>query len=762
MLRTPTDEQVEIINQNEGSSVVLASAGSGKTYVVVERYLRLVREFQVRPSQILTITFTNKAAAEMKRRIVDRLFENQLFDQAQEAETGPIHTIHSFYEKLLRENSVEAGIDPKFELATGGESDRLKRDAVRHVINSSEDDDNELIALFVKSTVGKAEYGQFGAYEKLEKETIQILNHFRSSGHEPSFFENLYASGSEYLRQTHEALIAKLPDYMKVAIAEQPGGSWRDIAYQEAGKTRGEKSKFAWLKESQDDELLAAKLTCGLAQIALRAWTRYETLLSQERKIDFDGLESRAVRLIEVSPQVRNRISRQFLHVIVDESQDLNRNQFRLFDAIASKSKMLVGDGKQSIYGFRNADVSTFNDRARHGYLKLSKNFRSSETIINMVDVVFSQAFGAEHYFTSNRYDVFDSQMNFDGVERLHLSSKTNWGELADFVALQRDQNVKLNSICILIRRHKEAEAIGAALKRRGIGVRMNAGQSQFFARSEVRDLVNSLLAVSSKSDHFAWLATLRSPIVGLTLDGIVLLTKPEAELELGPEDKGKIDRFSSWFLELRTQVDHVPASEVLSKIINRSDLFMNLLSLTEGRRRIENVRKLLLLAMDSPELSAREFAEQIRNIEKLRHDEGDAATTDESEDLVTLMTIHKAKGLEWDTVILADGMDHKPPPTFSPTFDADSGWIGYWQKGRSTFAAEYLKTLKSIKERDELKRLQYVAMTRAKQRLIITTWGDSSAGLVGVVRSTVGTSTFDQLKTWRGPTDNQSEPGIN
>lgn len=753
MARTATDEQIEIINQEDGFSVVLASAGSGKTFVVVERYLRLVREFGVRPSQILTITFTKKAAAEMKRRIVDRLFENMLFEQAQEAETGPIQTIHSFYERLLRENSVEAGIDPKFDLATGAESDRLKRDAVRYVINSSEDDDSELIALFVKSSVGKSEYGRNGAYEKLEKETIDILNYMRSSGHEPTFFEELYASGTTFLQVTHKSLISRLPEYMRNAIAEQPSHNWRDIAWQEAGKIRGDKSKFPWLKDSQEDELGAANLTCGLAQIALRAWTRYETLLSQSRKIDFDGLESRAVRLIESSDQVRNRVSKQFLHVIVDESQDLNRNQFRLFDAIGSKSKMLVGDGKQSIYAFRNADVETFNQRARGGYLKLSKNFRSSDSIINMVDVVFSQAFGVEKYFTSNRYDVFENQLSFDGVERVHLSSKGNWNELAEFIADERTNNIERSSTSILVRIHKVAEAIESGLKNAGIDVRMNAGQSKFFARSEVRDLVNSLLSVSSENDYFAWLATLRSPIVGLSLDGIVLLAKPEAALALSEEDQEKLDRFSSWFLELRTQVDHVPASEVLSKIINKSDLFANLLSLTEGRRRIENVRKLLLLAMDAPELSAREFAEQIRNIERLRHDEGDAATTDDSEDLVTLVNIHKAKGLEWDTVILADGMDHKQFRVNSPIFDAETGWIGYWQNKSSTYAAEYLKKVQSQIDRDELLRLQYVAMTRAKKRLVLVTWGDSSAGLVGVIRNALGPSTFDSLKTWRRQT---------
>lgn len=750
MSRQPTDEQVEIINQNEGSSVVLASAGSGKTFVVVERYLRLVREFDVRPSQILTITFTNKAAAEMKRRIVDRLFENGFFEQAQEAETGPIQTIHSFYEKLLRENSVEAGIDPKFELVSGGESDRLKRDAVRHVINSAEDDDNELIALFVKATVGKSEYGQIGAYEKLESETIRILNQLRSSGHEPSFFEDLYASGEHFLKVTHQALIARLPEYMRIAIQQDPQNFWRNVAYQEAGKIKGEKSKFPWLRDSQEDELYAAKLTCGLAQLALRAWTGYESLLNQARMIDFDGLESRAVRLIESSPQVKNRISNQFLHVIVDESQDLNPNQFRLFDAISSQSKMLVGDGKQSIYAFRNADVALFNKRAKDGFLKLSKNFRSSESIVSMVDVVFSQAFGLEQYFTSSRYDVFENQLTFDGTERMILSSRSNWHDLAQFIEEQKANRVNLNSICILIRRHKEAEAIESALKRRGIGVRMNAGQSQFFARSEVRDLVNSLLAVSSKSDNFAWLATLRSPIVGLSLDAIVLLAKPQEDQPLSPDDRQKLERFQSWFLDLRHQVDHVPASEILSKIINKSDLYINLLGLSEGRRRIENVRKLLLLAMDSPELSAREFAEQIRNIERLRHDEGDAATSDESDELVTLMTIHKAKGLEWNTVIIADGMDHKAPPTFSPIFDAETGWIGYWQKGKSTYAAEFLKQQKSAKEKEELKRLQYVAMTRAKQQLILTSWGDSGTGLVGMVKTALGANTFDSLKTWR------------
>ncbi len=749
MERKPTEEQLQIIAQDTGSSVVVASAGSGKTYVVVERYLRLLREHGVRPSQILTITFTNKAAAEMKRRIVDRLITSEMYEQAQEAETGPIQTIHSFYEKILRENSVEAGIDPKFELASGGESDRMKRDAVRHVINTVEEDSNGLISLFIKTTVGKAEYGQVGAYDKLESETIRVLNNFRSSGHEPNFFDNLYESAEKFLSVTHQRLVGHLPEYMRNAIADSPNVPWRDTAYAEAGKIKGEKSKYPWLKDRQEDELLAANLTCGLAQLALRAWVAYERLLAESRAIDFDGLESRAVRLVESSKSVCQRLSRQYVHVIVDESQDLNPNQFRLFDAIEAQSKMLVGDGKQSIYAFRNADVTNFNRRAQQGYLKLSKNFRSNQTIIDMVDVVFSQAFGRDYFFSSVEVD-FDAKRTFANVERLHLSSKANWHELATYVRSMQLQGKSLNSICILIRRHRDAEAIQAALRRQDIGVRMNAGQSSFFARSEVRDLVNALLAATAKSNEFALLATLRSPIVGLTLDSIVLLAKSWDRSLLPVEEILKLEKFEEWFNPLRALVDHVPASEILSRIINQSDLFLNFLSLSEGRRRIENVRKLLLLSMNSPELSARQFAERIRTIERLRHDEGDAATTDESEELVTLMTIHKAKGLEWDTVIIADGMDHKSPPVSSPVFDAESGWLGYWQKGKSTYAAEYIKHLKQTKEKEELKRLQYVAMTRAKNHLVLTTWGDSSVGLIGLVKNSIGNDSFESLTTWK------------
>ena len=113
MVRTPTEEQRLVIESPAKQFMVTASAGAGKTFVLVERYLWMIEQLGFEPHEILTITFTRKAAAEMKERIVGRLRSMGQFDRAQIAETGPIQTIHSFCERLLRENSLAAGIDPK-------------------------------------------------------------------------------------------------------------------------------------------------------------------------------------------------------------------------------------------------------------------------------------------------------------------------------------------------------------------------------------------------------------------------------------------------------------------------------------------------------------------------------------------------------------------------------------------------------------------------------------------------------------------------
>lgn len=121
-IRIPTKEQQAVIDAPESAFTVIAAAGAGKTFVLVERYLRHVEDEGLGADQILTITFTKKAAAEMKSRIVGRLRTKGLFDQAQVAETGPIQTIHSFCERLLRENALEAGLDPQFEIMSEEQS----------------------------------------------------------------------------------------------------------------------------------------------------------------------------------------------------------------------------------------------------------------------------------------------------------------------------------------------------------------------------------------------------------------------------------------------------------------------------------------------------------------------------------------------------------------------------------------------------------------------------------------------------------------
>lgn len=750
MKHTPTEQQKAIILHSQGEAVVTASAGSGKTWVVVERYLRLIEEHGCRPSQILTITFTKKAAAQMKRRIVDRLNEAGLSRFAQEAETGPIQTIHSFYERILRENCVEAGIDPQFEIASGSQTEITLQTAIRQALHEWQDDEDELAQFFVRQTVGLYSRNAGGAYEQIHADVRRVLDHLRASAREPSYFEELYETPEHFLTQAHQILVQSLPESVQADIQDRTQSRWRDTA-RDSLKTLRLQSQYPWLRPDIDSEIPGATLACGVVHLALRAWRTFEQEMVKQNQIDFAGLEARAVRLLESSSIVKRRISMQYRHVMVDESQDLNPSQYRLVDAIESESKLFVGDGKQSIYAFRNADVRSFNLRARSGALSLSRNHRSDLGILRFVDNVFSGVFGNGYEPSLPPEAGLDLEdQGFDGVERWHLSDANAWDDLALQVQSLHREGTPLRDICILVQKNYLASEIEAALHRKGIGTRMSAGVSKFYARAEVRDVVNLLQTLSDPSDEFAYLATLRSPIVGLSLNSIVLLSDEEASKHIRPDDLAAKLKFDNWLDEFRPKVDHLPAWEVLSALYNQTPFIENLALQPDGRKHIENVRKLLAISIDSYEMSSREFAEHIRNIEKLSQDEGDAPIDDETEDLVTITTIHRAKGLEWPTVIIADAMAHSQGRTISPQFENSLGWVAYWQGQNSTYANHYVIELAKKKYLEELKRLQYVAATRAKNQLVLVTWRDAGAGMLKEVRTGIGNDRFNAMKTVR------------
>jgi ATP-dependent helicase/nuclease subunit A len=744
-----SQNQIDIIESDERLLSVIASAGSGKTTVLSQRYLRLIRDNLASPSEILTITFTKKAAAEMKRRIVESLREEKRFSDAQEAETGPIQTIHGFCERILRENAIAVSIDPKFEISSEATTSLLKQDCIRKTIASVEIDSYEEEYLLVVG--GKAEFRKM-SYSLVESQISKIMNNFRQSGWSNTDLWMIYEDEDNLKKRSENLLISSFP-FSIVDI-----DNWRESARYEL-KLQKKLSKFEWTKDtiSELNETMAYRYTCGLARIALASWSRYERELKDQNLVDFDLLESLTVNMLHNSSDIRERVSKQYRYMLIDESQDVNPVQYSLIETIMSQSKMFVGDNKQSIFGFRNANgVQT--ETADDVVLKyLPQNYRSTEDIQRFIDQSIGYKFGEGYspMIKDSDLDAVHNQASFDDVEICKLSSKANWRELAIYLQQLNYSGIRYSDIGILVKRNADAIPLENALTSVGIGVKLVSGNTRYYARLEIRDLANTLDALVDSTNIFSLLAVLRSPLVNLSLDSIIQISQLQGDVFeslksiqlINTDDQAKLGRFIDWFYDLSLISDRLPAWEVLSVILSKSDLLVNLARRYNGHKRIQNTRKLLLLASSNPDCRTDQFADLMRKTDKLKVNESEALYVEDDEDLVTISTVHKSKGLEWPVVIIADGHEYKSSVDRSPLFDVDSGLIGLsLGKGIETYLYKYLSQLSKDRNSEELNRLEYVAITRAKKKLILVSYHGGSGGLFGVIKQGLGANLYSAI----------------
>ncbi|MFI5387161.1 MAG: UvrD-helicase domain-containing protein, partial [Fimbriimonadales bacterium] len=484
----PTPEQIEVIGAIERSMVVTAAAGAGKTAVLVQRYLRHVEE-GLEPDQILTITFTKKAAAEMKRRIVGELRKKGRTREAQIAETGPIQTIHSFCERLLRENALEAGLDPRFEVAAEGAAGEMLDRAVRDTLSAPMDDRVEAEKL-IAYLAGQRSYGHGQSpYAKLEDAVRDVLGRLRGSGLELDEVEKAYVD-----RQSLQALLEiKMTESLPLPVAEHlrkhRSGLLAErlqLAYKEWGERPPR-----WISAKPDDAADQETLeqTAGLFQICAAAWLGIEREIEREQKLDFTALETRALRLLLRSEATRRRVQRQYRVVMVDEAQDVNPIQHRLLAAMEIEFEMLVGDAQQSIYGFRLADPTLFQSRIGQDARRLSLNLRSQPGILRFVDLVFGRLWGEGYVPMTPPVSPLDLNVielpMYSGVELWRQQDKST-ADTALLVREMRDvHGLSLSDIAILVRDSRFALEMQNSLRSIGVPCRITGGTEQFYARLE-------------------------------------------------------------------------------------------------------------------------------------------------------------------------------------------------------------------------------------------------------------------------------------
>lgn len=730
--QTLSSEQEAVVCATDRRFTVVASAGAGKTFVLVERYLRHVVTDGIKPDEILTITFTKKAAAEMKRRIVTRLRNQGLNHEAQVAETGPIQTIHSFCERLLRENSLEAGLDPSFDIMTESQSTRLVSACVREALASSLDEEPQAEGLITFLAGKRPGFGENKSpYGILETAVESALRELRGSGYRREEIAPWYRTPRALREKWEEVLLRNVSDDTREAYQNLSGGSMHE-RLQAAAKSAGERAPL-WLKSKPDLEAEeeAVLQTCGLVQLACAAWWRLDREMNAEQSLDFTALEERAVRLLERSTVTCERLQRQIKVVMVDEAQDLNPMQYRLLHRLGAQREMLVGDAQQSIYGFRQADVEHFDRRQKQEkVLPLSRNYRSDAGVLEFVDFVFGGLWATTYKPMSETGAPMDldapTGRQFSGIE-IWKQAANDSDATATYIRELIEEGVSKRDIAVLVRDGGGAQAMETGLKGVGIPCRVAGGTERFYTRLEVRDLSNALRAVADPYDDFSLLAALRSPLVGLSLDTIILLGREPAVVERldtfeSPveDDTAKLDAFIEWYKPLRAIADRLSAWEVLSEIFAKSNLLPALARREQPDQLLANVRKLLSLATQEPELGPLEYAERIREIQDLRHKEGDAPADEENADLVTIMTIHKAKGLEYPVVILPQ--TDKRLTGNARELVAEPRWgmlATKFGKGQCLMHKFLTERKKQRDEAEEL-RVLYVALTRAKTRLCI------------------------------------------
>ncbi|HRJ26016.1 MAG TPA: UvrD-helicase domain-containing protein [Fimbriimonadaceae bacterium] len=744
-------EQQAAVDCSSPHLTLIASAGSGKTTVLVEKYLRAVIDENISPDQILAITFTKKAAAEMKTRIVRKLRDAGRDSDAQTAETGPIQTIHSFCDRLLRENALEAGLDPEFRLITEREFDDLFERLLTDSIAKFAEYDPDVQDLMMER-IHEFDYQSPQAmHAKLFRDVRSVLENFRSAGWTPERMLEHYHSPGATLHTWFQSLLQEQPEEIQADF----GNYGKADAVLRLEQKRIARSlppaimaNRIW-EESQETQ--NAQRTSALAKIVADVWQNLNSTFHENQWVDFNALESLAVHLLENNSRVKEKLSHQIQLLMVDESQDVNPVQYRLLDQLPVQRTLFIGDPQQSIYRFRHADRSLFAQRAadpERTRLPLSRNFRSEQPILHFIDEAFQQLWAGDYQPMAAPAGPMDFDAEptapTDFVEIWKLGPRGRLKpdqQVAAWVAELIQEGVGPHEIAVLANVHLRNQAVAGALQALNIKTRMIGATEKFYARMEIRDLANALLALTQPADNPAFLPFLLSPFVGLSLDAVVLLSQEEDpwaalsafEPEL-PSDREALDSFFRWFPTLHAYADRIPAWELMGELFALTDYWAKALTYPHGPQAVANLRKLQLLAVEEPTMTSAEFADRLRRVRELRHRESEAPIIDESSPAVTLMTAHNSKGLEFPVVVVY--LDERRATKARATADNEL----QLDAKRGLFVAPYrdvpcsyrtwLAKRNASEGVQEEQRLLYVALTRAQQRLCVIVPAQSSGAL--------------------------------
>ena len=542
-MRTPNDQQAAAIAAR-GQVFVSAGAGTGKTTVLVERFVEAVCERGLDVESMLVITYTERAAGELRGRIRSRLHELGRHDLARSLDGAWISTIHGFCLRLLKAHPFAAGLDPRFRVLDDSQGRVIRGEAFEAALNEfcAGDDPARLRLL--------ATYGAAG----LRRMLTTVYETLRSAGRElalelgerPGLDARLaeLAEASRCLADDAGATdAARAAAAQALVLTEAPqlperlldlsglrARGERAATYEEARKA----VEQAALDELalRDRELLQ-ELLLGFAEA-------YAAAKDRESALDFEDLQLRARDLLRENETLREREQLRFRSIMVDEFQDTNRLQCELVDLLTGPDteRFFVGDEFQSIYGFRHADVQVFRERRAQAdtLLPLTRNYRSRPEVLSVVNHLFGAEFGEEfqplaasgefpdpvfgtpvELLVTDKTAYADSGVHWRRAEARHVARRVK--ELVDSGAASAGE------IVLLFAAGTDAEWYEEELREAGLATYRATGRG-YFGQQQVVDLLSYLRLLQNRYDDEALVSVLASPFVGVSNDALLLIRR--------------------------------------------------------------------------------------------------------------------------------------------------------------------------------------------------------------------------------------------
>ena len=843
----PTLEQRQAIETQDRSLIIQAGAGTGKTWVLVRRFMHLL---ETNPDwsleSILAITFTEKAAREMRGRIrtaVEEKVKQYPQDSTWQARRRGLNrlrvsTIHSLCARILRENAIAASIDPRFAVLDEQEADLRKEEAIRETIRQLDADDHPALELLASLQV--RELSDIMADFLSKRGTLTRL--FEDLNNPEELLER-WQKGLEKMQRSLWEQCQREDSNLSDALIRLPGVTMLDTGdkladsvmlgqegcqhlknddlikasevWDEIDLRGGKQANWGGkeeLKALKDDlksvrtaarelEKQGALQTVGAddetAAQHLQLWSAlweqlnrvYGQIKEEIQSLDFDDLELFTAQLLaqKPCPPRLQTFLKGVCHLMVDEFQDTNIIQQQIVYHIAppkSTRLFVVGDAKQSIYRFRQAQVSIFEDTAKdiqektgHRPIELSTSFRTQESLMMALNDLFNvilQPLGQEwnsyeappgplqahrpphptlptpiEMLLLPKEDAHEESVNAEEGriwEARWLAQRLLRLKEEEFQVWDKEQNkyrpFEFGDAAILFRATTNFPLYETAFKAAGLPYLTVSGRG-YYNRAEVRDTIALLRVLHNPDDDLSLASVLRSPLFNFSDETLYCLRWHTSTGEISIESVSY--RQALAHPPQTNQPDEVAfAKEVfdeLWELVGRVDVWTLLrtaldltgyeaiLALNDGEtgRQWANVKKFLGLARDYGGASLSDFLRRLQDLQTREAREGEALGSEPESGAVQLMSIHAAKGLEFPVVVVAD-LGRRKQSGFSSPYLLHDPAFGLVCKQRDEYgdwqkAAGYAwgEWLFEAMEEAENKRLLYVACTRAADKLILS-----------------------------------------